>query len=456
MINKISELHSQKLLSVDERIKALIKFKNTIIENEENIYEAFKKDLNKSKKETYISEISEVISEIEYHIKKLKKWSKPKKVKDTFQVMKTKSYIISKPKGKVLIISPFNYPFNLCFMPLVGSISGGNNSLIKPSPKTPNVNKVISKIIDEAFDKTHVSYIDESNLKSNDDIYNYKPDMIFFTGSTTVGKIIEKNCVEKGIEFVTELGGKCPCIVNDYKENDIFKRIVWAKYMNAGQTCVSINHIIYNSSLTNFINNLINEIKVQYPEPILNKNIPKIVSKDDFNRLIKIIKKYNDKIIFGGKYDENSLIIEPTIIKVSPKEVIDTEEIFGPILFVIESESIKDMIEISNNIDNSPLASYIYSNDKNIINLFIQRINSGSYAVNDSMSQILNHHLPFGGVKNSGFGRYHGKWSFDTFTYQKPILTNFSKKANQIKYINNDINLEKTKKLISFAKKIKG
>ncbi len=455
MINQISKLHEKYFLSINERIESLNKFKESILSNEEEIYQALKLDLNKSKKEVYLSEIAEVIGEIEYHIKNLKKWSKKIKVKDTYQVMGTKSFLIRKPKGKVLIISPFNYPINLCFIPLIGSISGGNNSLVKPSPKTPNTNKVIFKIIDEAFSKSHVTYIKEEDLKNHNDLYNYNPDLIFFTGSTSVGKIIEKNAVERGIEFVTELGGKCPCIIDNVYNDDVYKRIVWGKFMNAGQTCVSINHILYNENLKDFEQKLINEINIQYHNPLVNHNIPKIISSQDFERVKKILSKYNDKIIYGGNYDEKSLIVEPTIIKCSVDDILNTEEVFAPIIFICPMKNISEMINASNLIDASPLAAYIYSNSKKSIELFIKKINSGSYCINDSMSQILNHNLPFGGVKTSGNGRYHGYWSFETFTYLKPILVNNQKKSNNIKFINNEIDLEKTKKLISFVKKFK-
>lgn len=455
MIKEIFKLHEGHFLSVDERIKALKKFKNAILSNENEIYESLKKDLNKSKKESYLSEISEVISEIDYHVKNLKKWSKEKKVKDTFQVMGTKSYLVRKPKGKVLIISPFNYPINLCFMPLVGSISGGNNTLIKLSPKTPNTNNVIYKIIDESFERSHVTYIKEDDLKDYNDLYNYNPDLIFFTGSTQVGKIIEKSAVERGIEYITELGGKCPCLVDEIINEDIYKRIVWSKFMNAGQTCVSINHIFYNQNINDFEQKLINEINKQYPNALLNKNIPKIISIDDYNRVKKILKKFNDKIIYGGKYDDDTLIVEPTIIKCSIEDIKNTEEIFAPIIFLCPMKNITEMIDASKLIDNSPLAAYIYTKNKMSIELFIKKVNAGSYCINDSMSQILNHNLPFGGVKTSGFGRYHGHWSFESFTYLKPILVNNSNKSNKIKFINNDISFEKTKKLISFIRKFK-
>lgn len=454
-MKQLSKLHETHFLSVDERIKSLKKFKEIFLSHENEIYNALKLDLNKSEKESYLSEVSEVISEVDYHVKNLKKWSKPKKVKNTYQVIRTKSYLIRRHKGKVLIISPFNYPINLCFVPLIGAISGGNNILIKTSPKTPNVNKVIHEIINESFEKYHVTYIDESKLKNYDDLYEYNPDLIFFTGSTSVGKIIEKNAAERTIEFVTELGGKCPCIIDEINNDDIFKRIVWSKFLNAGQTCVSINHIFYNNQIINFEEKLINEINSQYPNPIVNKNIPKIIDNDEYERVKKILIKFKNKIIYGGKYDDETLIIEPTIIKCSVDDINKTEEVFGPVILICPMDNVSEMIDASNSIDSSPLAAYLYSNGKRAIELFLKKINAGSYCINDSLVQTSNHNLPFGGVKNSGYGRYHGKWSYETFTYLKPVLVNNLKKSNKIKFINNEYNVDRTKRIITLIKKFK-
>ncbi|WPL36677.1 aldehyde dehydrogenase family protein [Malacoplasma iowae] len=371
--------------------------------------------------------------------------------------MGTKSFILRKPKGNVLIISPFNYPFNLAFIPMVGALATNNKICLKSSPNTPNINKVISEIIKVTFDEQTVRYIDDKDINSYDDLYKMGFDLVFFTGSTKVGMIVAKKCVENNIEFITELGGKCPCVVNDVINDSIYERITWAKFMNAGQTCVSINHIFYKSTITDFIDKLKLEINKQYPNCLQNKNIPKIINQKEYDRLKDILNKYKNNIVFGGNFDDQNMLIEPTIIKVdSINPMIETEEIFGPIIFVYAyDEKFEQIINYINKIDNSPLAAYIYTGHESLANKFVSVINAGGYCINDSISHILNHNLPFGGVKTSGFGRYHGKYSFEAFTYEKPVMINNAKKNNKIKFFNNEIDYNKTKKLIAFVKKYK-
>lgn len=441
---------------VDYRLSALTTLKSNILKYETELLKALKNDLNKSYKESFLCEINEVINELNFHIKKLKKWTTPIVVKNTYTTMFNKSYIIPKPKGKVLIIAPFNYPFNLSMFPLIGSISAGNKSLLKLSSLTPNTNNVIYKILDETFNKKHVDYIKPEEINDYNELFEYNPNMVFFTGSTKVGKSIELKCCANNIEYVTEMGGSCPCIL--LEEIDVFfQRIVWAKFLNAGQTCVSINYLLVLKNI-NWQTKLINEIKVQYPKPIINKNIPKIISKKAFDRILNILYKYKNNIIYGGKYDVDTLIIEPTIILVNDFNIIkQIGEVFAPILFVYEVDNLNQSIEIANTIDNSPLAAYLYSNKVMHQKMFFNKINAGGYCINDSITHILNHNLPFGGIYTSGSGNYHGYYSFKTFSFFKPVLKNNSKKDIPIKYINNNVDYKKTKKLVKFISKfIKG
>lgn len=458
-IKNIAVAHNNnKALELQYRINALNKLKKTISAYENEIYKALKSDLNKSEKETFLSEINEVYFEIDHTLKNIKKWAKPKKVKKTLQTVAAKSYLFYKPKGKVLLITPFNYPINLCFLPLIAAIAAGNNVLIKTSNLTMETNIVIKKIIEKAFENSHVDLIEEKDISNYDDLYQYNPDLVFFTGSCAVGKNIKQKCVANDIEFITELGGLCPCIVNDYDNEIIFKRIVWAKFLNAGQTCVSINHIFYNKNLTNFISSLTNEINSQFPNAIKNKNIVKLIDEKAFNRVVKIIDNEKSNVLFGGKYDVQNRIVEPTIIKAKNVETIKKYgEIFGPILFVLEYADINKTIDEINTIDNSPLAAYLYSNNNQLIEKFKEKINAGGYCVNDSLSHILNHNLPFGGVKTSGTGVYHGYYGFVSLSHLKPILINKSKKENKVKFINNELSLQNLKKIIEMGKKfIKG
>ncbi len=436
------------------RIACLKKMKHNILLYEEAIKKALLKDLNKSFKETYLCEINEVLEEIDYHIKHLKKWVKPRKVKSTYQTFNCKSFIHSIPRGKVLLIVPFNYPFNLCFMPLIGIISAGNQAIIKMSSSTPNINKVIKQIIKATFSIHHIGFIDQNMIKNYDELFDYEPDFVFFTGSSVVGAQIAKKCVENKINYITELGGQSPCLVL-HETNNIYQRIVWAKFLNAGQTCITLNHILYNNDIKTFETNLINEIKKQYPDPIKNKNIPKIINQKNFDRLVNILKQQHNNIIYGGKYDKKTLIIEPTVIRAkSLSDIKQYGEIFGPIIFIYEKHgtNLIDYTNDANFIDNSPLAAYLYSQNKSDFNNFFNNINAGGYCINDAITHILNHHLPFGGVKNSGFGSYHGKFSFDSLSYKKPVVINKSKKDFNIKFINNDIQLNRIKRYLKIIK----
>ena len=453
-IQQISLNHSKFTQSqnIEYRINSLIKFKETIIKYEKNIFESLYLDLGKSAKESFLSEVNESIEEIENHIKHLKKWATPKKVKSTYQVFGTKSYIYKQPKGKVLLIVPFNYPINLCFLPLIGAISAGNNVLIKMSSLTANTNIIVKKIINEAFNANHVEVYNDK-LNDYDELFEYQPNMVFFTGSTNVGKQIEAKCVQKNIEYVTELGGECPCVVFDELNPSIYDRIVWAKFLNAGQTCVSINYILYNKHISNFDQKLVNSIKTQFPNSLKEKNIPKLINQKAFYKMVNIINENKENIIYGGNYDELTNHVEPTVIKLNPNDLHKYGEIFGPILFICPLENdLNKYIEVINNIDNSPLAAYIYTNNMNVYEKFIKEVNAGGYCVNDSLVHITNHNLPFGGVYSSGSGKYHGIYSFNSFSFTKSVLINNSKSNLPIKFINNNINLEKVKKLFKIIK----
>ena len=455
-IKQIKEMQDQfrNNFNVDYRIQSLKKFSQAIINHENDLYNGLYLDLAKSKKEAFLCEINESLEEIKYHISHLKEWVQPKKVKSSYQVMGTKSQIIKKPKGRVLIIVPFNYPVNLAFLPLIGAISAGNKVLIKLSTQTPNTNKVIKEIIEEAFNPQHVVCLIEP-MKDYLSLFDYEPNMLFFTGSTSVGKNLEKICVERNIEYVTEMGGMCPCVIYDINNPFHYDRLVWAKFLNAGQTCVSINYVLYNKNIINFIPRLIESINKQFPDPLVNFNVPKLINKKAFDRVKGIIIENKDNIVYGGNFDDERLIIEPTVIKTSVDQIKKYGEIFGPILFICELDDEFDQyIYWINAIDSSPLAAYLFSNKKQIRDYFINNVNAGGYCFNDALSHILNHRLPFGGVYTSGFGHYHGHFSFETFSFTKSLLINDKKKNNNIKFVNNHIDFDKTKKMIKFISKL--
>lgn len=437
--------------NIQYRIASLKKLKQVFIAHEDAILAALQADLNKSYKESYLCEFNEVLAEIDYHLKHCRHWAKNKRVKTSYQTFLSHSYIVKKPRGKVLIIVPFNYPINLSFIPLVGAISAGNKVLLKMSRNTPHVNAVVQKIIETAFDPRHVVYAQTNNY---DDLYTYEPQMIFFTGSTKVGKQIESYCVNHNIHYLTEMGGSCPCMLYDVIDPQIYQRIVWAKFLNAGQTCVSINYLLYNKTIPDVISNLQQAITKQFPEPLKNKNIPKIINQQEFDRLVKIIKENQNHILYGGHYDEDTLIIEPTIIETTPEKIKTYGEIFGPLLFVIPMENDLDTYwQTINTIDATPLAAYLFSKQKSIYPTFMHRITAGGYAINDALIHLCNHHLPFGGEGTSGNGKYHGHYSFDAFSLINGAIINSSHHDIPLKFINNNFSYSKTKKLINFIKR---
>lgn len=426
-INKIVEgqriyFNSQKTKNIDFRLNQLDIRLNAINKNEYKILKALKADLNKSEFESYETEIGVIISEIKNAKLNLKKWNKPKKVKTPILNFGSKGYIYNQPYGICLIMSPWNYPFQLTMSPLIGSIIGGNCSVLKPSEISPNVSKVISEIINENFNNNYIAVI-EGDLNVNQYLLKEKFDYIFFTGSPRVGKIVMQSASENLIPCTLELGGKSPCIVD--KSVDIklsAKKIVWGKFLNAGQTCIAPDYVIVHKSIKNklleYIKKYINEFYTS--SPIDSYDYTSIVNENNFNRLVNLIDY--DKLYYGGRYNRNNLKIEPTILNdINLDDEIMKEEIFGPILPVIEYVEFDDIINIVNKNKN-PLALYLFTRDINFENKIINRISFGGGCVNDTIMHITNHNLTFGGIGLSGIGSYHGKKSFETFTHQKSVM----------------------------------
>lgn len=410
--------------NLDWRIERLKVLKEIIKKYEEEILNALKEDLHKSSFEGYATEVGIVYEEINTAIKHLKKWAKPEKKRTSISYFPAKSLILKEPYGVVLIIGPFNYPFQLCMAPLVGAIAAGNCVVLKSSEHSQSTGKIIDKIIKEAFSEEHVSAVDyrggkESVQKLINQPFNY----IFFTGSVKVGKIIMSAAAKNLIPVTLELGGKSPCIVDyDSKVQLAAKRIVWGKFLNAGQTCVAPDYIYVQKNIKDkFLVALKEEINKQFGDNIKNsEDYPRIINEDAFNRLINLIQK--DKVYFGGDYSKNDLYIEPTILNnITWEDPIMEDEIFGPIIPVIEFE---DLNEVINEVNNRPrpLALYYFSESVKKINRILSSISSGGATINDTVVHVASTEIPFGGVGNSGMGNYHGKYSFDTFTHKKGIM----------------------------------
>lgn len=431
--NQTKYFNSQKTKDIGFRINQLKILKNTILNNEDKIIQALQKDLGKNQFEAYTTEIGFVYQEISHNIKNLKDWAKPQKVSSNKTFPLTKNYIISEPLGKILIIGPWNYPFQLAIMPLIGAIASGNVVTIKPSEISKHTSQILSDIITKNFDKNYIQVI-QGDVKITTQILELNFDYIFFTGSENVGKIIMKKAAETLTPVTLELGGKSPTIID--KECDINKaanRIIYGKFTNAGQTCIAPDYLLLNSQIkTKFIQTLQEKIiKFYTKNPETSKDYGKIINENHFERIISYLE--NQKIIFGGNTNKSKLYIQPTLInlnKITKQKInkniepkIMQEEIFGPLLPILEYNNIQQAIDYINSKP-KPLALYIFTDNEYIENKILNETSSGSVCINDTIIQISNPELPFGGVGNSGFGKYHGKSTFDTFSNKKTVLKN--------------------------------
>ena len=408
--------------SVEFRINILQKLEKVIRDNEKQILSALYEDLSKSEAEAYMTEIGIVYGEIHEALKNIKKWCKPKRVRGSLGTFPAKSYVYSEPYGVVLIMAPWNYPFNLSLSPLVASIASGNCAVIKCSKESKNTSKIIRDIINKTFEEEYIYCID-SEL-DYDEILHQRYDFIFFTGSARVGKIIMRLASDNLTPVSLELGGKSPCIIDETADIKLSaKRIIWGKLLNAGQTCVSIDYIVVHKNIKEeFIKYLQEEIELRYPDAINNKSYPKIINPHHYERLLNLIKTESN--VIGGKSNDNERKIEPTIF---PDVYFDHEimkdEIFGPLLPIIEYDDIDKVINIIKARE-KPLACYIFSQRKENADYIINSLSYGGGCVNDTIMQLANSHIPFGGVGNSGMGSYHGKHGFDLLSHKKGIVKN--------------------------------
>ncbi len=403
------------------RISALKRLKKNIIAMQDEISDALKKDLNKSKTESYMCEIGLVLNEISYMIKHCKSFSKPKVVKTPLVQFHSKSYRLPCAYGQVLIISPWNYPFMLSIEPLVDAITAGNSVVLKPSETSPNVQKVINKLINETFNETE-AFVVMGGRKECSFLLDQDWDYIFFTGSTRVGKIVMQKAAEHFTPVTLELGGKSPCIVDDTANIELAaKRIIFGKLLNCGQTCVAPDYIYCHESVKEkLVYELERQIVLQYgTNPIMNEDYPKMINEKQYLASKALITDTN--VLFGGKCDDKKLKIEPTILNSTFDDQPMLEEIFGPVLPVVTFKTIDEAIKRINSLSKA-LAFYIFSSSKKNQDKFINSCDFGGGCINDTIIHIASNELGFGGVKTSGIGAYHGKIGFDTFSHYKSIV----------------------------------
>lgn len=414
--------NSGKTKEILPRINNLRKLKETIKKNEKSIMEALKIDLNKSEFEAYLSEIGFVYEEINQATKNLNNWATPESIRTPLTHIGSTSHVYYEPFGLALIISPWNYPFHLAITPLISAIAAGNCAIIKPSEITPNVSKAVKKIIEEAFPIDFVAVV-EGAVETSTALLDEKFDYIFFTGSTNVGRIV----MEKAAKYLTpvtlELGGKSPCIIHhDAKLKLAAKRIIWGKLLNAGQSCIAPDYLYVHQDIKDeFISYLKQYIEELYGENIFqNEDYPKIINKGHFDRLKNLLT--DGRVLYGGTFDEDRLIIEPTILdQIDWSLPVMQGEIFGPIIPIIEYSEIEEVVTAIKDHP-KPLALYLFTSDKELQNDIIMNISFGSGCINDTIFHIGNPHLPFGGVGDSGMGYYHGRNGFVTFSHRKSIL----------------------------------
>ncbi|MEX1375887.1 MAG: aldehyde dehydrogenase [Eubacteriales bacterium] len=426
-IKKVVESQHEYFLSGNTlpykyRINMLKKLKSAIKKYEEQIFKALKSDLGKSEFESYATEISIVYGEINHTVSHLRKWMKTKRVATPITSFGGISRIYNQPYGVALVMSPWNYPFQLTLAPVVAAMAAGNCVTIKPSSYSPSTSSLIQKIIDETFESNYISVF-QGNREINQILLEQKFDYIFFTGSVKVGKIVMESASKQLTPVTLELGGKSPCIVNS--DADIKKtalRIVWGKSVNSGQTCIAPDYVLVHKDVKDKLIEEMTKAKKQFfGESMIESNdFGKIIRPQAFDGLIELFK--DQKILDGGKFDEKLQKIELTFLdNPSLDSPVMQREIFGPILPIISVDNMDEAIKIIRKYDR-PLAMYLFTKDKNIHNIMTREIHFGGGCINDTIMHIANGNMPFGGVGSSGMGRYHGKDGFDTFTHKKSVL----------------------------------
>ena len=406
---------------VDFRIDMLKKFRKAIIENDELISAALKADLNKQPFESYMCETGLLLEEINFHIKRLKKWSKTRRVKSGIGQLPGRSYVCPEPYGVVLIMAPWNYPVQLCLMPLVGAISAGNCAVVKPSAYAPESSRVISKLIESAFPTGFVTAV-EGGRDANKALLDEPFDYIFFTGSVAVGKTVMEAAAKRLTPVTLELGGKSPIIVDETANLPLAaRRIAFGKVLNAGQTCVAPDYLMIEKSVeAPFIEEYKKALADFFPDGDMSGMV-RIINDKHFERVCNILDN-SGNVVIGGARDAETRFIEPAVLTEVP---IDSpamqQEIFGPVLPVLPYEKLDDCIDFIRSRP-KPLALYIFSENKMNQEKVLNSCSFGGGCINDTIIHLATTHMPFGGVGSSGMGSYHGKKSFDTFTHARSIV----------------------------------
>ncbi len=404
------------------RIKQLDLLHQSILDHEEMIFEALGKDLHKTKLEAFEGEIGQCLGEIKLAQKQLRRWSRPQRAPSAKFFPLSKTSIVREPYGVALIFSPFNHPISTSLVPLINAIAAGNCVILKPSEISQHTTTVLQSIITKIFPRGYVAVV-EGERAMSEALLTLTVDYLFFTGSTAVGKVVMGSCAQKLIPLTLQLGGKCPGVVHsDASIKKAAQRIVWGKFWNAGQACNTIDHVFVHRSVQDRFVNYLKEyiLKFYGSNPEANRHYGRIINDRHFSRVVTYLTQGN--IITGGKSNKETRYIAPTLMDGIPEgSAILEEEIFGPILPIIPYDSLDEVLaQIKKRPD--PLAVYIFSLDKKIQKKIIDETISGSVCINDLMIQSSSPQSPIGGVGMSGFGRFHGKAGFDTFSYERVIM----------------------------------
>ena len=406
------------------RKEQLKKLQAAVKKYEKQLHEALYADLKKSPEECWVTETGFLLSEISHTLKHLKNWMQPEMVSTNLLNIPSKSFILQEPLGVVLIISPWNYPFQLSMTPLAGAMAAGNCVVLKTSEFAPATSAVMKQMIEENFDKNYIQVVEGDGATVIPEMMNnFTFDHVFYTGSTAVGKIIYKMAAERLVPVTLELGGKSPCVVEDDANIKIAaKRIAMTKFSNAGQMCVAPDYVLVHESKKDVLIEEMKKVILKFfgHKPEDSYNYGKIINEKQFNRLANYLQQ--GKIVYGGRHDKEKLFIEPTILdNVSLESGVMKEEIFGPILPILSFSTKEEAMKIIEQNKN-PLAFYVFTSSNAKEKDWLNSVAFGGGCVNNASWHLTNHHLPFGGRGFSGSGQYHGKYSFETFSHKKAVM----------------------------------
>lgn len=412
---------SHKTLSVEYRLSSLRALRSAIIAHEQELADALNHDLHKSYEEAYLTEISIVLGEIDNFLKHLKGWAAPSKKSSPLKLFPSRSVVLTEPLGVALIIAPWNYPMQLLLNPLVGAIAAGCTAVLKPSPYTPTVANVLEKIVRSAFDEEYVAVV-QGDRSVNTALLNERYDIIFFTGSPTLGRVVMRAAAEHLTPVVLELGGKSPVVVDRSANVELAaKRVAWGKALNSGQTCIAPDYVLIHRDVKEqFISAFARAVEQLYGTDLrVSPHYVRMVSARAFERVAGYLK--DGRLRYGGRVDAEERFIEPTLLdEVSVDSAVMREEIFGPILPMIEIDGVEEAIEFINDRE-KPLALYAFAEER-VAHRIFELTSSGGGCINDTIMHVASENIPFGGVGNSGMGRYHGRDSLYAFSHRRAVV----------------------------------